>query len=77
MYTASQIQDRLVTTLVRSSGGSPRRWRIALGPVQLRDPAKHPHCNWTVVPTGTAREVAEIEKLLDRFRLAHPRASPD
>ncbi|MBB4100447.1 hypothetical protein [Sphingomonas kyeonggiensis] len=43
--TASQLRDFLVTALVNQNGGSPRRWRIALGPVQLRDPITEADCD--------------------------------
>src|SRR3546814_3015875 len=70
--TASELQDLLVATLVRKAGGTRRRWRIAVGPVRLHDLATHPHCNWSIAPSGGVREVAEIEQLLDSLRLAHP-----
>src|SRR3546814_5362700 len=69
--TASELQDLLVATLVRKAGGTRRRWRIAVGPVRLHDLATHPHCNWSIAPSGGVREVAEIEQLLDSLRLAH------
>jgi hypothetical protein len=70
--TSGELQDLLVTTLVRKAGGSARRWRMALGPVHRHDVATHPHCNWSVAPSGGSREIAEIEHLLDTFRLEHP-----
>src|SRR3546814_16853023 len=70
--TASELQDLLVATPVRKAGGTRRRWRIAVGPVRLHDLATHPHCNWSIAPSGGVREVAEIAQLLERFRLAHP-----
>ncbi|WP_082591514.1 MULTISPECIES: hypothetical protein [unclassified Sphingomonas] len=69
---ASELQDLLISTLARKSGGSQRRWRIALGPIQLRDISTHPHCNWSVTPPGGSREIADIERLLDDVRIAHP-----
>lgn len=72
----SQLLDLIVSTLVRQTGGSQRRWRIALGPVRLRDPRHYSHCNWEVVPSGTPRENAAIERLLDTIRLEHPEVSP-
>ena len=72
----SQLQDLIVFTLVKQRGGSQRRWRIALGPVQLRDPDIYAHCNWDVAPSGTPRENAAIERLLDTIRLEHPNVSP-
>jgi hypothetical protein len=70
--TASQLQDFLVKSLMRSVGGTQRRWRAVIGPVKVRDPATHAHCNWSVEPSGTSREIAEVERLLDRVRLERP-----
>jgi hypothetical protein len=30
------------------------------------------HCNWSVTPSGSAHEIAEIERLLDDFRGRYP-----
>lgn len=70
--TGSKIQDLLVAVLARNKGGSARSWRIAIGPVRVYDPATHPLCNWSVAPSGSARENAAIEHLLDTVRLTHP-----
>ena len=70
--TASELRDQLVRTLVRSAGSTQRRWRIVVGPVRVHDLATHAHCNWSIDPTGTAREIAEVEGLLDRVRLDRP-----
>ena len=75
--TASDIQDLLVATLARSSGGTQRQWRLVVGPVRLHDAETHPHCNWSVAPSGTPREIGEVERLLDRVRLDHPVVLPD
>ena len=77
MTTASQLHELLVTTLTRKAGGPPRRWRSAIGAIRLYDRATHPHCNWAVNPSGTPREVAAIEKLLDTVRLSHPIVDAD
>ena len=69
---ASELQERIVRALVRSSGGSSRRWRIVIGPIRLHDTRTHPHCNWSVAPSGAVREVAEVERLLDTIRLEYP-----
>jgi len=58
--------------LVRRAGGTQRRWRLVIGQVRLHDVATHPHCNWSVTPTGSAREVDEVERLLDEVRTAYP-----
>lgn len=70
--TAAELQSLLIARLVRSAGGSPRQWRIAIGPIRLHDLATHAHCNWSIAPSGSAREIAAIEKLLDTVRLTHP-----
>jgi hypothetical protein len=74
---ASELQDRIVRALVRSSGGSPRRWRVVLGPIRIYDIRTHSHCNWSVAPSGEIGEVARIEKLLDTLRLEHPIVGAD
>jgi hypothetical protein len=70
--TASQILDRLIADLMRRAGGSKRAWRLAIGPVRVYDPGTHPHCNWSVSPSGSFTQNAEIERVLDELRLAHP-----
>jgi hypothetical protein len=68
---ASELQDLIVATLVRQQGGTARRWRLAVGPVRVYDPATHPDINWSVEPHGTGRDNAAIERLLDDVRLTH------
>jgi hypothetical protein len=70
--TAGQLQDLLIARLTRSSGGTARRWRLAIGPIKVRNAATHAHCNWEVEPSGTLGELAAIERLLDTVRLEHP-----
>jgi hypothetical protein len=69
--TASELQHLLVSTLVRRIGGTQRQWRLAIGPVRLHDRATHPHCNWSVSPSGSIAEIEAIEQLLDDVRLSH------
>lgn len=71
----SQLQDLIVSTLAKQVGGTQRRWRIALGPIRLRDPLSYVHCNREATPSGTPRENAAIERLLGTIRLDHPTAS--
>lgn len=70
--TASQILDLLINALMRRAGGTKRAWRLAIGPVQVHDAATHPHCNWSVSPSGTFAQNGEIERVLDELRLEHP-----
>ena len=69
---ASQLQDLIIDSLVRTVGGTRRQWRIAVGPIRMLDEKTHPHCNWSVSPAGSYRENATIERLLDDVRLTHP-----
>ena len=58
--------------LLREQGGTHRQWRLALGPIRVLNRETHPHCNWSVTPSGTPREIAAIERLLDTARLDYP-----
>lgn len=71
MY-ALQLENLLLTRLLREHGGSKRNWRSALGSVRLYDVATHPHCNWSVAPSGTIRENRAIEELCDEVRGEYP-----
>lgn len=68
--TTSDLHDRIVSTLARDHGGTKRRWRVAVGGVRVHSVATHPHCNWSIEPSGTASENDAIERLLDDLRLA-------
>ncbi len=70
--TASDLHDRIVSSLARKHGGTKRRWRIAVGDIRVYSAATHPHCNWSVEPTGTASENDAVQRLLDELRLRHP-----
>ncbi len=74
---AYQLQDLLLDTLVRQHGGERRRWRSALGALRIHDIETHPHCNWSVAPSGSAGQNAKIERLLDDIRTRHPVVSAD
>ena len=70
--TSDKITDLLVARLVRDHGRSKHHWRKVLGAVRLYTRATHPHCNWTITPTGTAQEISIIEGLMDDLRMRHP-----
>jgi hypothetical protein len=74
--TPSELHDLLVALLARQYGGSQRRWRMIVGPIRTYDIATHSHCNWSVDPSGSFREVAEVERVLDTFRIRHPIVIP-
>ncbi len=70
--TASDLQSLLLTTLVRDHGGDRRRWRLVLGDVRVHALATHPHCNWSVTPSGAFADIDAVETLVDRVRGEHP-----
>ena len=75
--TASELQDLLISSLIKRVGGTRRRWRIVIGPVKVYDRATHPHCNWSVSPSGDSPEISAVEDLLDEFRTRYSIVSPD
>ncbi len=70
--TSGMLLDLFLSTLVRQAGGNRRRWRLVVGDVRLYDPATHPHCNWSITPTGSASENDTVERFADDLRLKHP-----
>jgi len=70
--TASELRDQLVTVLTREHLGDRRRWRIAVGEVRVYSTDTHPHCNWSVTPSGRAEDIDRIENLVDLFRERYP-----
>jgi hypothetical protein len=70
--TASELRDRLITILTRTHGGGRLPWRRAIGEVHVYPIDTHPHCNWTVKPGGTAREIDAVERAVDQVRDDHP-----
>ncbi|WP_267395978.1 MULTISPECIES: hypothetical protein [unclassified Sphingomonas] len=70
--TAADLRDLFLATLVKEAGGNRRRWRIVLGEVRVYDRATHAHCNWSVSPSGSYDEIAEVERVADDLRARHP-----
>jgi hypothetical protein len=70
--TSGALQDLFLSTLVRKAGGNRRRWRLVLGDMRVYSVATHPHCNWTVTPTGTYAENDIVERIADELRVTHP-----
>ena len=70
--TSAGLIDLFVKTLLRDLGGDRRRWRTVLGPVRVYNTETHPHCNWSVTPSGGAGENAAVERIADRLRGEHP-----
>ena len=70
--TASDLRDQFVTALVRANAGNRHHWRTVVGPVRVYSIATHSHCNWSVTPSGTVDEVAEVERIADHLRETCP-----
>lgn len=70
--TSGALHDLFLSTLIRKEGGNRRRWRLAMGEVRVYDRATHPHCNWAVMPSGTAAENEAIERIADDLRVSLP-----
>jgi hypothetical protein len=69
--TASDLEQLLITRLIRERGGTSQTWRRALGKMIVRDAKTHPHCNWDFRLSGTDAQRAAIERLLDDVPLEH------
>lgn len=74
--TASDLQSLLITTLLRDHGGDRRRWRLVLGEVKVYSLSTHPHCNWSVTPSGAFADIDAVETLVDHVRAQHPIVTP-
>lgn len=72
VMTTAELQDLFLSTLVKEVGGNRRRWRLALGAVKLYPVATHPHCNWSVTPSGGEAEIAAVERIADDLRVRYP-----
>lgn len=70
--TREGVLDLLVARLLRDHGKSKHHWRKAIGALRLYSRETHAHCNWNATPTGSPRDVALIEALLDDLRMTHP-----
>ncbi len=70
--TSGALHDLFLSTLVKQAGGNRRRWRLVVGEVKLYPVATHPHCNWSVTPTGSASENDVVERIADDLRIRHP-----
>lgn len=70
--TAGELQNLIVTLLVKAHGGTRQQWRRAIGDVRVYPVSTHPHCNWDIRSSGTVAEMAAIERLLDTVRLERP-----
>jgi hypothetical protein len=75
--TASDLRDLLVRDIVRAQGGSAARWRKAIGLPKIYPIATHAHCNWEVRPSGSAHDIAIVERAADAVRARHPFVGED
>lgn len=69
---ASELRDRLVLRLANHRSGGRARWRRAVGEVIVYPIETHPHCNWTVRPSGSIVEIDAVERAVDALRDDNP-----
>jgi hypothetical protein len=70
--TPDELRETLVQILVGAVGGEEARWREAVGEVEKLSLAFNIKSNWAIHPTGTAGELAAIDKAAEVVRAAHP-----
>jgi len=70
--TAAELRDLIVRHLAKANDGGTTRWRRAIGDLKVYPTATHSHCNWDVRPSGTAFELAQVERAVDVVRVRHP-----
>jgi hypothetical protein len=70
--TPDALRDILVEILTGAAGGKAAKWRKAVGEVEKLSLAFNIRTNWAIHPTGTAAELAAIEKAAEVVRAAHP-----
>jgi hypothetical protein len=71
VITASELKALLARMLAARSGGSAVQWRTVIGDVKIYPITTHPHCNWEVRPSGTAAQIAAVERAVDTVRDTH------
>jgi hypothetical protein len=75
--TRSELQNLIVTRLVREHGGSRQRWRKAINTIQIYSRGTHPHCNWEVRSAGPAADIDAVERMVDKLRHDHAHIDAD
>jgi hypothetical protein len=76
MLSSAELNGLLIEMLTGHAGGAPEQWRDAVGDIVVLSLETHPHCNWTVLPTGSAREIAAVDLAVELVRGDHPLARP-
>ena len=75
--TASDLQQLLVSALVRAHGGTRQRWRRAVGDIRVYSLDTHPHCNWDVRASGSPGDIDAVDAVVDALRDDHPHIARD
>jgi hypothetical protein len=70
--TGTELRDLLVREIARTHGGGAQRWRKVAGTIKVYSRDTHAHCNWEARPTGTAFEIAVVERASDGLRARYP-----
>ncbi len=69
--TPTKLADLLVELLTGAAGGTETEWRAAIGGVEKLPTWANVRSNWAIHATGTAEQLAAIEKTVEVVRAAH------
>uniref|UniRef100_UPI0035C9F4E4 hypothetical protein n=1 Tax=uncultured Sphingomonas sp. TaxID=158754 RepID=UPI0035C9F4E4 len=70
--TAAELRDTLAHILAGAAGGTEEEWRAAIGEIEKLPTWANIRSNWAVHPTGSAKQLAAIEKAVEVVRAAQP-----
>jgi hypothetical protein len=70
--TPTALRDILVEILTGAAGGTEAKWRKSVGEVEKLSLAFNIRTNWAIHPTGSATDLAAIDKAVEVVRTAHP-----
>lgn len=67
-----QIAELLVSMLAEATGTKKKRWREAIGQVEMLPLTMNVRCNWSVSPKGSDEDLRAIGNTVELVRTAHP-----
>lgn len=72
ILSADAAADLLVTVIQGVAGGTKSEWRKVVGEIERHPAHRFVRFNWSVTPTGTAKQRDVIERAVEIVRAAHP-----
>jgi hypothetical protein len=70
--TAEALRHLLSTILADVAGHDEAYWLEQIGPVKMLPIATHIHCNWSVSPIATGKDLNAITSAIEIVRAKHP-----